>query len=268
MSDNVNGLQPTTSNNANTPRADLVQDEFDTLVYQKGRPVLFEKALQCPCKSESTNQQSNCKNCGGSGWLFVNPTETRMLVQQMGAVNNIKAWSEETIGTVAITSRSFEYLTYMDRISLLDSFTVYNEVKVFKQSTSDPTKYFCFPTYSMLKLLYAGLFISTEDALVTLAPEDFTLDKNTIKINASILDTYTIPTDFSITLKYTHPPTFHILDMKRETMESFVFSGGVEKNQRFPVSAIARKTHYLLDRENLTKTRILNNDYIEPHTCI
>ena len=47
------------------PRADLNKQDFDTLIRQKGRDVILETALQCPCKSESTNQQSNCRNCDG-----------------------------------------------------------------------------------------------------------------------------------------------------------------------------------------------------------
>ena len=75
------------------PRADLHKREFDTLIHQKGRDVLLETALQCPCKSPSTNQQSDCKNCGGTGWIFVNPRETRMVLTAINAVTEFRPWS-------------------------------------------------------------------------------------------------------------------------------------------------------------------------------
>lgn len=259
-------LQPTQGNIIG-PRADLEQSEFDTLIFQKGRPVLFEKALQCPCKSPSTNQQTNCKNCGGSGWLFVNAEETRMIVQAVAISNDIKAWSEEARGTVNISCRSFERLTYMDRISLLDSQAIYNEVVFLKKSASDPTKYFSFLAYNVTDLIYIGLFKSINDKLVQIQKNQFTFERNIIKIDASVIEALT-ENKFSITVKYIHPPTFHIIEMRRETMESIILTGGTEKNQRFPVAAVGRRTHYILDVENLIGNRLLNNDYIEPKSCI
>ena len=77
------------------PRADFEREDYKTLIEQKGRRILYEKALLCPCKSPSTNQQSGCKNCGGIGWIFVNPIQTRMIVSAVKIVTEFKPWSQE-----------------------------------------------------------------------------------------------------------------------------------------------------------------------------
>ena len=255
-----------TQGNLLAPRVDFVQSEFDNIIQQKGRPVLFEKALQCPCKSPSINQQSSCKNCGGSGWLFVNPIQTRMVIQRMGLSNDVKAWSEESRGTISVSCRSSEMITFMDRISLMDSEAIYNEVLFFKKSTSDPTRYFAFSIYNVKRILYMGLFLSTATSLRRLVEGEYSFENNIISIPSSILEEIDV-IDFSITVKYVHPPTYHILEMTRETMESLTLTSGTERNQRLPVAAIARRTHYILDGENLLKNRIISNDYTESDTC-
>jgi hypothetical protein len=71
-------LQQTYYSGAST-RADFNKSDFETLIQQKGRDVVLEKAILCGCKDKQGNQQSNCKNCGGAGFLFINPKETRMI---------------------------------------------------------------------------------------------------------------------------------------------------------------------------------------------
>lgn len=263
------GLQPTSgSTNVVGPRADLVQSDFDNLIFQKGRPVLFEKALQCPCKSPSTNQQSNCKNCGGGGWIFINPVETRMVVQGVAIVNDIKGWSEESRGTINISCKSSEQLTYMDRVSLIDTHAIYNEVVFLKSAISDPTKYFSYVSYKVKEILYVGIFKSVDEPIIRLNSSDFILQNNIVKINKSIINALGIQdAELSITIKYIHPPTYHILELKREAMESFILTGGGERQQRFPISAVGKRTHYMLDSENLTKNGILDNNYTESKNC-
>ena len=59
------------------------RNDFEKLIAQKGRAVTLEQAIQCSCKSRSANQQSNCQNCGGTGWIFINSRLTRLVIQQM-----------------------------------------------------------------------------------------------------------------------------------------------------------------------------------------
>lgn len=247
------------------PRADLIKEEFDALIFQKGREVVLEKALECPCKSPSTNQQSTCKNCGGSGWIFINPRKTRMVLSAINIVTDYKPWSEELRGTVNVTAMVEEELSYMDKITALDGEAIYNEVLFFKKKTIDV---FCYTTYAIKEILYIGLFRGDESPLLRLQKDvDYTVSGSTIKlINQSLLGTDVNVKNTSFTIRYKHAPEFHVIEMKRETMQTFEWQG-IEKLKHLPVSAIARRAHYQLKANNLVGDRLIDNSYDDGSDC-
>lgn len=245
------------------PRADLEKREFDTLIYQKGRDVTLETALQCPCKSESTNQQSNCKNCGGTGWVFINPRPARMVLTAINAVTEFRPWSEELRGTVNVTSHVEDELSIMDRITAIDGESIHNEVLFLKQHLNE---IFTYTTYNIKSIAYIGLFKTINEPLQRLQPEiDFTIKDNVIKFNSSLTLPFPQIDLNSITIRYKHAPQFHVIEMKRDTMQTFKWSN-TEINQNMPISAIARRAHYQLTAQNLAGDRLLDNSFID-HKC-
>lgn len=244
------------------PRADLIKPEFDNLIHQKGRNVLLETALQCPCKSKSTNQQTNCRNCGGSGWLFINPKRTRMVLTAIDAVTDYRPWSEELVGTVNITAFQEDKLSLMDRITVLDGEVIENEVLYIKKHNNI---LFVFTRYSIEEIHYIGLFVGVSKKLKRLEKnKDFVVRSNVIEFSTQLDFPYE-DEENSITIRYSHKPQFHIVDMKRETMQSFRWELD-EVSQQMPVSAIGRRAHSQLSFENFDQTRILNNSF-EEKTC-
>lgn len=250
----------------NPPRADLNKRDFDNLIYQKGRDVILETALECPCKSPSTNQQSNCKNCGGTGWVFINPRETRMVLTAIDAVTDYRPWSEELRGTVSITALEQDEISTMDRITALKGESIHNEVLFIRK---EEDQYFCYTTYNIKKTLYIGLYVAIDQPLKRLVlNQDFIFDKNALKftdqfVEDNITSSFVTGETLSVTIRYKHAPQFHVIEMKRETMQSYILDKGVEQNQNMPVSAIARRSHYQLSAQNLTGDRLINNSYTE-----
>lgn len=251
-------IQPT---NLSSPRVDLIKGEFDRLIDQKGRDVILEKALQCPCKSSQTNQQSACKNCGGTGWVFINPVRTRMILAAINIVNEYRPWSEELRGTVNITCKAEEELTVMDKITSLDGEAIFTEVLFFKQKNADV---FTYSTYNIKKMLYIGMYSAANSPLIRLKEGiDYTVDKNIIRLkNTTLITEDPNQIDVSITVRYKHAPEFHVIEVKRETMQTFEWQNQ-EVLRHMPVSAIARRAHYQLQAANLAGDRLLNNSYTE-----
>lgn len=248
--------------NLQPPRVDLLKEEFDRLIDQKGKDVLLEKALLCPCKSRSTNQLSDCKNCGGTGWLFINPLKTRMILHSINIVTDFKPWSEEMRGTVNVTCKAEEELSNMDKITDLNGEAIFNEVLFFKKKGDN---IFCYTTYNVKKVLYIGMHTSTSTPLLRLIKDvDYTVNKNIILlIKPSIIEEGISIEDVSFTIRYKHAPEFHVIEMKRETMQTFEYRGGGEKIQNMPISAIARRAHYQLQATNLLGDRLIDNSYTE-----
>lgn len=244
------------------PRVDFERRDFEQLIYQKGRKVLYEKALQCPCKSVASNQQSNCKHCGGTGWLYINPEELRLVITGVGVVNDYKPWSEESRGMINVSCPNSVELCFMDRLSLLDSEAIHQEVLQFMKTGNN--EYIAYSKYPILKMLYSGKFIDVSTPLERLQESDFYYDRNLIRLNPQkvlVGEGESSDTAISITVRYQHHPIYHIIEMKRETMESFKYQEGEESLQRMPISGIARRAHYLQNAPILVGDRLIDNSY-------
>jgi hypothetical protein len=254
------GLQQTYYSNAST-RADFNKSDFETLIQQKGRRVLLEKAIQCGCKDKQGNQQSNCKNCNGAGWYFINPKETRMILQGMNVNLEYMPNGELIKGDLKVSASNTEELSFMDRLTMLDGEAIFNEVLFFKtKGLGINTITFAFTSYTIGEILYAGYFTGTNSKYQILTKDiDFTVARNTIKIiNPAI-----VPVDgqISVTVRYKHAPAYHMIDMKRESMESSQFNGK-ENLIHLPISGTARRAHYIIDGNNLNGDKILDNSII------
>lgn len=254
------------------PRMDFVKEDYETLIYQKGRRVWYEKAIKCPCKSKATNANSTCKNCGGLGWIFTAGKETRMVVTGVSFSNEVKQWSEEERGMVSITCSNTEQLTHMDRVTLLDAKSIHTEVVHLRKRVleDESVEYYAWTVYNIKELLYGALFISDTAPLQLLnLDEDIEFgQRNLIKLtNTEILDGIEDDEDVSITLRYFFSTTYHIVEMKRETVQSFRYNNGDEENQDLPISAMARRAHLELDPMSLDGDTLFENLYPENNPC-
>lgn len=238
-------------------RADFHRNDFEKLIAQKGRSVIIEQSLQCSCKSRSINQQSNCQNCGGTGWIFINPRKSRLILQQMKVSVIFKDKSEDVSGDISVTGSDTEELTFMDRITMPDGKAIFNEVLFFKIKNNIT---FSFSSYNIKEIIYIGYFQGVNLPLLRLRSNiDYTFDKNIIKIiNPAIVP---VQGDISISVRYVHAPTYLITDMKRESMETFEL---LDREQliNLPISGTARRSHYILGAPSLGGTTLLNNSYL------
>lgn len=253
-------------------RVDFNETEFDSLVWEKGRTCVVEKSLRCPCKSESINELSSCKNCGGLGWVFINPRRTRMVLQSMSISTQFKNWSEEDRGTIKISAMHREELSFMDRITVEDGESIYSEVIHFSSiSTVNETILSAFLRYEPKEVLYCSLFINTEEKLKRLElGVDFTVEGRKIILSNENNSIFYIP-DYSynsdkpsITIRYKHNPVFHVIEMNRETMQSYKEDEGKERVINLPVSCMARRSHFILNSGvHVSSDIILDNSYQE-----
>ena len=244
----------------------FIQNEFDRLIWEKGYRVIHEKALQCPCKSNRTNQQSNCMNCGGTGWVFINPSETRMILRNMNENTQYKAWSEENLGNVNISTFNVTRLVRMDRITLIEEVADFNEVRHFRMN-DDKTILFAYCSYHIKEVDYVGLFVKEDQTFKRLTlNDDYTFDGNKIFLTSKYNAGYEDDNTYSVTIRYHHQPQFHVLDINRQVMMSRKSYDGVEETPQMPLSAIGRRAHFVLDTENIAHTRLLDNSFID-NTC-
>lgn len=249
------------------PRVDFNKGDFEALIEQKGYDVFIEKAFRCPCGSKDTGTQplSSCKNCGGSGYAFINKIDTRLVLHSMNLETKFREWSKENLGTVSVTGRDIEDLGYMDRITVVDAISVFNQVVYpFIYDDSGTDRLTAFTIYDIKEIEDIFLFVSSSAKYQRLAlTTDYTFEYNKIIFNSS----FNSLTNPQMTVRYKHSPQFHIIDFPRETMNTFVTVGGKEQSVRMPIHAVARRSHYVLDAENFVGDRVLDNSYLVDTDC-
>lgn len=235
--------------------------EVDAVLRDKGYNVLFENSLLCPCKSSVTAAAlSDCQNCGGSGWIFVNPTRTRMIVSGLVADAKLKEaalrdWGLVDTGTVKLTAYDVDKFSYMDRVTVLDATAEHHQL-LYPAASDDETTTFAFTQYNVVSIIFLGAFIDSATKVQKLEePADYSFVNNVL--------TFVDPTLMgkTLTIRYRHRPVFHVTDVLRESMTSTIGQYGAQQQLILPVHAIAKRAHLIKDAENLRGDRLLDNSW-------
>lgn len=242
------------------PRADFDNNRFDTLVAQKGVDVTIEKALQCPCQTSKVQNLSTCRNCGGVGLIFVNKKRSRFVMQSMDLRGKDDEWSRLMQGVVRITAPANENFAFMDRVTRLNANSSFSEVLEFKGSIEKGL--FAFSTYSPKLVEYLGLFITSDEKLQQLTPNQYTFDGCRIILNKSVKLPYIDENNpLTATIRYIHAPVFHIFEHHRESVDNYRWNGAGEVLQHLPTLALARRAHDFKELERLSQGILLDNSY-------
>ena len=216
---------------------------------------------------------STCHNCGGRGWFFVDRTSTRLIAQHMDSKKRYEEWSEVNRGTASITTRGIDKLGFMDRIILTQLEEWFSETLHPILWGSDLVAY---PIYEPLEISNIFLFSSDTAPLIPLPEDMYTVQGNKIVFAAEIVnlvdiealdiqDVNQIP--LQITMRYSHYPVYHVIDMNRELMrvrEGKLCGAGYDDYLRqMPINVLARKAHYIFDNQKWGQT-IYDNTVIPP----
>lgn len=234
--------------------------EFEKSIYNQGNTVIFEKAYLCPCKSEESDHLNTCKNCSGVGWFFANPTKTKMIISGLVYNKRFEEMGAQDIGTVSVTAIDADKLSFMDKIILVDSTGEFTQV-VYPKLTDDETTLFAYAKYDMLSVDFIGLFVGESSKIQKLEePDDYSWRDNVVTFDPK----YNGLTKPCVTIRYRYNPTFHIIDIPRESMSSY--KNGAFVKQIMPVHGIAQRAHLIKAVENYNGDRLLDNSWL-PASC-
>ena len=263
MSDNLGNstiISQTQPDLTGKARVDLDKSEFDAAVWNKGYEVYHESAIKCPCRNTTDSQaKSDCLNCGGSGWVFVNRVDTRMIIQSANVETKFKEWSEEKLGRIRITAMSVDQLCMMDKIILRNTLMTTHQVLHLKQHTD--TKYRAFAVYDIKEVDFIYLFNGSTNQLVALTSSQYHIeDGQWIRVD----DAVTLPSNPTISIRYKHNPVYYVSDVTRKVMDSRQLIKTKEvtsrdQNMQFPISAMGQMAHYILDSESFNGNKLFDN---------
>ncbi len=251
------------ANDTGKPRVDLEGDQFDVVIDQKGYEVLWEKAVRCPCKPKGLDALSSCKNCGSTGWVYINTVKTKMLMQSISFSGKRLDWTEEKSGTVNITPRNRDHVGYNDRITVVDSESIHSEV-IYPVNFQN--EMYSFLMYPATEIIEAYVFISPD---VKLSLMDLDTDVS-LEFDGSVLkfaDKFYDKPKMAVTIRYKHNVQFHVLEVLRDIRNSYAIIDGANTQEIMPMAMIARRAHFVHDPVDFNGDGLFDNSYSTEPPC-
>lgn len=249
-------ISQTQPSNLSLPRMDFEKDDFNALIMQKGNDVFWERAILCPCKIKGGDYKPDCLNCAGTGWVFLDKIKTRMLLHSMNIETRYKEWSEEKMGTVSVSCRDVDQISFMDRITMIDSDSIHSQI-IYPQYYKK--QLFAYTSYLISETLDVFLFEDIDKKLKKLKiGDDFTYSGHVFFLNEKY---YKSDFTLRVAIRYRHSIAYHVIDMTRDVRNLFVVnqSNGREESVRFPLHGIAKRAHYILDADRFSTITLLDN---------
>jgi len=244
-----------------SPEFDL--NSFEAALWSKGYSVLVEQAFKCPCRTNSNQPLTDCKNCLGVGWIFINPVKTKALITSINKDTKYKSWSEELIGTVSVSLMYKDGISFMNRITLVNNSNIENKSKYsdtvrVRDVDGEP---FVFLAYKPIDLLRVYAFNGSDKALVKLPEDSYSVsDENDYVLNIDY-DFSSMP-EFNgyLTVLYTHELQYHVIDIPHDVRNSYIKNDdGQEEQINMPVNAYARKAQNVIDISNRDGSGVIDN---------
>lgn len=237
--------QPTVNN------VDFGENDHDKLVSDEGNRIVFEKALKCPCRTTYKNKaHSDCVNCKGMGFVYINPLKTKALVTSQSKKLKFTLSGESMgDGDIDVTPMSGVVMSEMDRITLYQSLGVVIE---------DPVTYFDFSKNCMVaKFVYPIVeidqifeFISYDTKLNQVKEEDYEIEDNFIYFKNKVTEE-----DLSITTRYYYRPIYVISKVLRHCRDiQLVDTSGEMQTKVYPQQLQARILHSVSNYGNNINT--------------
>lgn len=254
-------VQATPPNLIGEPNVPLLeQNRFDAVIWNKGYDIILEQAIACPCRGKSGSAKPTCKNCLGVGFVFVNPIQTRAIITSINKDTKFKAWSPELTGTISVTVRDSERLSFFDKITFPTRTSIMSEVRMLASNAGD---YFAFTSYKIKSINAIFMFNGDGNKLVKVDPALYS-----IKDNRNIIDfdeTLELPSPFNgvISVDYEHEVSYNIVDLPHDFRSAFVMNNnGVNEEHNLPIQGIAKRSHILLNESmKYDGSGFLNNNF-------
>jgi len=245
---------------SNSPQTYFEKNDFDETIWKHGYNVIIEKALRCPCKSTGSDNLSNCRNCGGTGWVFINKIKTKASLVSQNLTNQFKDWSEINIGNVNITVRDVDKLAFMDRITVLDGESIHTQNATLRMYEG---VLFSFLDYEPKCVSVVFLFKDPKEKLILLKKTvDYEIVDSKIILNTKFIkNNQPMYKDMSISLRYIHAPQYYVIDIMRDVMVTPTAESFGNQITHMPILAQGRRSHLLFERQNFEGNLILDNSY-------
>lgn len=252
---------------SNYPKVNIFnRDDFNNALWENGFSVDHYEAIACPCKGTSSDHKSDCSNCLGTGWVFINPINTKAFITSINRTTKYKDWSPEMIGTIAVTLMNSNKIGFMDKLVMKKHYGMMSEDLTVRTNLHTVPTYqrFAFATYGMTEINSVFVFNGPMNALVKLAAADYRINP----VNNYVIDikSSNLPAGFNgkVSVSYHHYMTYQVIDIPHDLrITKSYMNSGKRVEEEMPVQAIARKSQYEMGKaSNYEGDNIQDNSYL------
>lgn len=246
------------------PQVQFRPNDFNAAIWAHGYDIICEQAVRCPCQGTAGAPHSDCQNCHGFGYIFVNPYKTKALITGLNRNTQYVQWSPELIGTAAITVRDEDkdHITYFSRVTVADERAVFSEAILARDMGGGAVA--AFTSYAPIEIVSVWKYSAPDAPLVRLGAGNYGISAN----NPYCIEFFnnSVGADVMVSLLYKHRVEYHIVDLPHEIRASL---GRNKKSGQFeilkmPIQGIGRRTHLIdIKRPDYDGTGVIINDYTE-----
>lgn len=206
-------------------RAEFDRSDFARLIRDHGHDVRWSKATLCPNRdpNQEDHHRLNCNVCDDNGYVYFDPTDTRMFMASFSDRQTFQAALMYEAGQVYVTAQPDEAVSFWDKIEVLDSTARFSEIVKLTTAT----------TY---KLRYAAVSVArvVNNLGAVIAATTYRLD------TAGQLVFTTLPAGAFIAVSYTYRPAYIVLDMIHHVRDARQTEQCADVMRPFPVQAMAK----------------------------
>lgn len=231
---------------------DFDRDEFTRFIAAKGYCLTWEKAILCPNVPGTglapRDHDMSCAVCGGTGFIYVDPIDTSMLMQGIKLSQNFYAYGRWDGGSMMVTAEPEFTIDYFDRLTLKNGVGRFTE-RIVRQSgtTVDVLK------YAPLCFHYVG-WVNRVGALVTFT-DDVDFRRSADGSSIEWIGTNQPDASSFYSVGYDYRPRYVVLDLLHQHRDSTV--GG--KHYQFPVQAVA-KLDFLIRNQGADPQQVVDKN--------
>ncbi|HUM43913.1 MAG TPA: hypothetical protein PKI14_13290 [Fervidobacterium sp.] len=223
-----------TSGVLDPPQSNEDLEKFDQFVEQHGVPMIWEKAIICPCANDVGIPNPHCPYCYGRGLTYLEPQESLALFTSMEGFPSFAEPGLWIFGVATVSTLSSIKLSTRDRIIITDFETTYIE----SYSKDGDTITVNFPIHEVEYLYY----IDADGKLTAGDPEvDYTFEDRTITWL-----TPTIPAGGTVSIRYKSFLQYLVMTMLHEARGIKNSSGEVIK---LPNQYLVRREDLLIEEK-------------------
>lgn len=246
MSEKVYKLQAS-PNTIGYPGPEFDKGAFDAAIVEKGYKIYQERAVTCPCGKEPGHANPSCPYCGGTGYFYIEPTETIGLITGVNVNTKYRQWTLDNAGTIAVSTFDEGLnFSFFDKITFKEKYSIFSENRVMRIANGVTFTWLSFKP----KQIYS-VYVLVNGKMEKVDASDYMMIPDNNEYALFFTPEAKIPANTIVSVYYKHYIQYNVIDLPHELRASNKTddNGNLEKID-LPVQAIARRANFIFSESN------------------